>query len=177
MKDSVPLLQPVKHRRKRSHSSESDSSQTSSDSDDSVRISKVPKRSSPERIEISSDSDASLVEKRNCRKKKKHKHSDVENINVIHDGHTGKRHRHKCHHHHHRHAHAHGHHRHHRLDSCREREEKVHRKTCSKHKMAHNNVRVKERPGSEDDERTRQSHSSHRRIEKRRDRSDDEISR
>ncbi|KAJ9583819.1 hypothetical protein L9F63_021822 [Diploptera punctata] len=166
MKDRVPQLTLPKHQRKRSHSSESDSSETSSDSDSSVHVSKVVKPS-PERIEISSDSDTALVEVRNSEKRKKHKHSDMENIHIIHDG---KRHRHKCHHHHHRH-----HHRHHKLITSREREEKAHRKTCSKYKATQDVslVRVKEEPESDDD-RARHSHSSHRRPVKRRKRSDDD---
>lgn len=174
MKDSVHLLKPVKRKRKRLQSSESDSSQTSSNSDGSVGISKSQKTRSPERIVISSDTDSSIVEMRNSKKRKRYKHSDLENVQVIHDGHNGKRHRHKCHHHHH-HRHAHGHHKHHKLDSNRDREEKAHRKTCSKYKMTQEAVRVKEEPRSDDDDKTRQSHSSNRRPERRRERSEDDV--
>jgi hypothetical protein len=159
MKDSSAVTK-VKHGRKRSRNS-SDSSVSSPPSSDaehnSFPLSKDGTRTkSPETMELSSDSDSSRIIVNKSRKHKKHKHRvpDSEDVHVIHDG---KRHRHRCHHHsHHRHGH-----------SSRDKEERMHKQACMRHKTALEAVNIKEEPLGEDNGRIRQSHSSYRRPERR----------
>lgn len=162
----------VKQRKKRLRSSSDRSSLlASSDSEhNSFPLSEyVNKTKSPEIMELSSDSESSTMRVRRSRKDKKHKHrlSDSEGVHVVHDGHNGKHHRHRCHHHnHHRHGHSHGH-------SNRVKEGRVHKRTCPKHKMSLEAMKVKKEPLDEDNGRIRQPHSSHMRVERRRATSDD----
>jgi len=156
-----------KRKKLRSSSDSSASSQASSNSEyDSFPLAKdVTKTKGPERMELSSDSESSLIVARESRKKKKHRHgiSDLERVHVIHSRHNGKRHRHRCHHHsHHRHGHS------------SKDEGSVHRRRCTKHKMSLEAVKITEEPLGEDSDRTRQSHLSHRRPEGRsRDKTED----
>jgi hypothetical protein len=169
MKDSSAFT-TTRHRKKRlrSSSGNSASSQASSDSKhDAFPLSKDDTRTKcPERMEISSDSDSdsSLTIVRKSRRKKKHKHgiSDSEDVHIIHGGHNRKHHRHRCHHHS---RHRHGH-------SSRDKGGRVHKRTCTKHRMSLEPVKIKEEPFDEDNDRTRQSHSSQRRLERRQARSE-----
>jgi hypothetical protein len=169
MKDSSAFT-AAGHRKKRlrSSSGNSASSQASSDLEhDCFPLSKdVAKTKCPERVELSSDSDSSLIIVRKPRKKKKHKHgiSDLEDVHIIHDGHNRKHHRHRCHHHS-RHRHSH---------SSRDKGERVHRRTCTKHRMSLEAVKIKEEPFNEDSDRIRQSHSSQSRLERRQSKSEDD---
>jgi hypothetical protein len=106
----------------------------------------VGKTKSSKVMELSSDSESSPVRVRESRKVKKHKHriSDVESVNVLHDGHNGKHHRHRCHHHnHHRHGHIH---------SSGVKEGRVHKQKCSKHNISLQVVQVKKEPMDENDD-------------------------
>jgi hypothetical protein len=125
----------------------------------------VSKTRSPEIMELSSDSESSLLRVRKSRKEKRHKHrhSDLEDVHVVHDGHNGKHHRHRCHHHHH---HRHGH-------SSRVKEGRVHKQTCPKHKMSLEAMKLNKELMDEDNGRIRQPHSSHMRVERTRTTSED----
>jgi smad nuclear-interacting protein 1 len=166
MKDSSAVTK-MKHGRKRSRSSSdgSVSSPLSSDAEySSFPLSKDGARTkSPETLELNSDSDSSRIIVNKSRKSKKHKHSvpDSEVVHVIPDG---RRHRHRCHHHsHHRHGH-----------SSRDKEERIHKQTCTRHKTSLEAVKIKKEPIDDDSGRIRRSHSSYRRPERRRATSEDD---
>ena len=167
MKDSSAVTK-VKHSRKRprSPSDSSVSSPLSSDAEyNSFPLSKDGARTkSPETMELSSDSDSSRIIVDKSRKSRKHKHSvpDSEGVRVIRDG---RRHRHRCHHHsHHRHGHG-----------SRDKEDRMHKQTCTRHKTSLEAVKIKEEPIDDDDGRIRQSHSTYRRPERRRATSEDDV--
>lgn len=169
MKDTSAFT-TTRHRKKRlrNSSGNSASSQVSTDLElDSFPLSKDgTKTKCLETVDLISDSDSSLIIVRKSRKSKKHKHgiSHLEDVHIIHDEHSRKRHRHRCHHHS-RHRHSH---------SSRGKGGRVHKRTCTKHRMSPEAVKIKEEPSDEDGDRTRQSHSSQSRFERRQTRSEDD---